>query len=335
MPSLREAQLRHAIYYTSVLREADNLFESGSNHIKVGVTMLDHEWENIRIGQGWSAANSLNSDIAAELCDDYPDAGAYCLDMRLPPQTRISWLENALSAAHKLGRLDSQALHLGNLGNAHLDLEQYNQAVQSYSEALGIHRARGDRRGESTMLNNLGNAYTRLDEIPKALELYQLASSIDREIGDRNGEGNDLGNLGTAYLLLGETKRAIEYFQQHLVIMRETGNLRGESAALGNLGIASKQMGNLREAILYYEQQLAIVQEIGDHQGEALTSWNLSLAYEAKGDLSKAFTFLNVYRNYQREIGLAIGEEDAARISRVRDHFESTNYRPRIRERNA
>ncbi len=57
-------------------------------------------------------------------------------------------------------------------------------------------------------------------------------------------------------------------------------------------------------------------------QGEALASWNLSLTYEAEGDLSKAVAFSDVYRRYQREIGLALSKEDAARIERLREYSE-------------
>ena len=50
MPSLREAQLRHAAYYLSVLRTVDGFYEQGDEPIQQALTILDSEWNNIATG---------------------------------------------------------------------------------------------------------------------------------------------------------------------------------------------------------------------------------------------------------------------------------------------
>jgi len=47
MPSVREAQLRHAAYYLSVLRTVEGFYEQGDEPIQQALTILDSEWNNI------------------------------------------------------------------------------------------------------------------------------------------------------------------------------------------------------------------------------------------------------------------------------------------------
>ena len=248
-PGEREgAQKRHAEHYKTVAAAADRLYIEGGDRIVQGLRLFDLEWGNVQVGQAWAAAHAGEDDRAAELCSDYPDAAAYCIDLRLHPREQIRWLETALSAARRLKKRDKEAFHLG----------------------------------------NLGIAYGNLGETRRAIEYFEQQVVVARETGDRRGEGNALGSLGIAYDDLGETRRAIEYSEQHLAIAREIGDRRGEGNAVGNLGVAYKNLGETRRAIEYYEQQLAITREIGDLRGEGNALWNSSLAFDKLGDRAEA-----------------------------------------------
>jgi tetratricopeptide (TPR) repeat protein len=174
MPSLRETHLRHAIYYESVLRAAEDLYEQGGNAILRGLALFDLEWLNIQTGQAWAAGHTGgvgDADEAAGLCSDYSGTGGYLLDLRQHPREQIRWREAGLAGARRLK----------------------------------------DRRAEGVHLGNLGNAYAALGDARKAIEFYEKARAIAVEIGDRPNEGNWLGNLGLAYLRLGEKQKASEY----------------------------------------------------------------------------------------------------------------------------
>src|SRR3989441_4614988 len=188
-------QRRHAEHYKDVTAAANKLYLQGGELQKNGLVLFDAEWANTQAGQAWAAAHATEDDAAAALCSAYPDAGAYCLNLRLHPREQIRWREAALAAARQLKNRAAEGFHLGNLGVAY--------------------RALGDYR--------------------RAIEYYEQHLQIAREIGDRGGEGGALGNLGVAYGALGESRRAIEYLEQALTILREIGNRGGEGSALGNL----------------------------------------------------------------------------------------------------
>ena len=257
-----QADHRHAAHYAEVARAAKQLYLQGGDAILRGLALFDLEWPSIQAGQAWAAAHADADDDAARLCNAYPDAALYCLNLRLHSTDWIEWLQAALSAARRLEDKSAQGTHLGNLGNAYSDLGQVERAIEYHQEALKISREIGDRRGEGSDLGNLGNAYSDLGQVERAIEYYEQALAIAREIGDRRGEGNHVGNLGTAYCHLGQMERAIEYYEQALAIAREIGDRRGEGIHLNNLGAAHRRLGNAQQARACLEEALAIFEDI-------------------------------------------------------------------------
>jgi len=302
------AQQKHAAHYETVLRATKELYKQGGEAITRGLALFDLEEKNIQAGQAWAEANAEKDDTAAQLCSDYPDAGAYVLNLRQHPRERIRWLESALAAARRLKRREAEGAHLGNLGLAYADLGETRKAIEYHEQALVIDREIGDRRGEGADLGNLGLAYAALGETRKAIEYHEQALVIDRGIGDRRGEGTALGNLGNAYYSLGETRKAIEYYEQHLTIAREIGDRRGEANALMNTGLAYANLGEARKAVGYHEQALYIFREISDRRGEGRVLGNLGSAYAALGATRKALEYQEQSAVVAREIGNKRGE---------------------------
>jgi tetratricopeptide (TPR) repeat protein len=258
------ASRRHALYFLSVLEQANNLYKQGGEAVVGGLALYDRERANIKAGQTWAEARTGQDERAAELCIEYPDAGAYVLDLRQHPRERIHWLEVMLAAARKLKWRGDEGTALGNLGIAYNDLGETRRAIEFHEQALVIEREIGYRRGEGTALGSLGIAYKNLGETRRAIEFYEQYLAIAREIGDRSGEGIALGNLGNAYAILGETRRAIEFYEQALVIVCEIGDRRGEGTDLWNLSLAVDELGDREKAIALAEASLKIREEIED-----------------------------------------------------------------------
>ncbi len=300
---LYDAHIRHAKYYLQVLKLANQLYLQGGDGVLSGLGVFDRDWENIRLGQDWTAQQSTKAKEAAEICAAYPNAGAYCLNLRLYPAQRITWLEASLEANQNLGNRKGEGVSLGNLGNAHAALGNLRKATQYYENALAIDHEIGDRVGEGADLHNLGLAYASLGDYQKAIEYYEQALTIDREVGEQRGEEAAIGNLGNAYAALGNLHKANELYEQALVIAREIGDRREEGNALGSLGLTHIDLGNVRKAIEFFEQALVIYREIGDRRGEGKALGNLGLSYSALGNVSKAIEFYEQSLIIARKIG--------------------------------
>jgi tetratricopeptide (TPR) repeat protein len=288
-PSKRtEIQIRHASHFMYLLAKAHELYLRGGESLKVGLRLFDTEWVNFSTGQAWAAAHASETDEAARLCRDYPNAGTCFLELRRHPRERIKWLEAALAAARRLNDRRAEGGHLGNLGIAYSSLGEYRRSIEYREKHLKIAREMRDRCGEGNALDNLGSAYFFLGEYRQAIEYYESGLGIAHETGDRRLQGGSLGGLGVAYSSLGEHRRAIEYHEQYLEIAREIGDRRGEATALDNLGCAYDSLGEYLRAIDYYEQSLEIARELGDQHGEGTAHWNIGWVLKKLGKRSQA-----------------------------------------------
>jgi tetratricopeptide (TPR) repeat protein len=339
---------RCSAHYQSVLHEADALYEQGGESLRRGLGLVDLEWRNIQEGQVWAATHVDDDHAARELCNSYPDAGKYVLELRQRPRERIRWSEAALTAAQKLNQRNAAVRHLVALGDSYNDLAEVNHAMGCYEQALEIAREACDRRGEAEALSglgaahylggglkracdlhrealelfsrvgprrreadslgNLGLAYFATGDLRNALVLFDQQLKAAREIGDRRGESQALGGLGTTHYAMGDTERAAELFNQQLTITREIGDRRGEASALGNLGSAYAALKRHRQAIAFHEQALLVAREIGDRRGEASALGGLGIAEYLDGNLSRSIELLNKQLRLASELGDRRGE---------------------------
>jgi tetratricopeptide (TPR) repeat protein len=311
-------QMRHATHYFNVLGECNEFYEKGGEAIKNGLTLFDAERRNIETGQERVCRHASVDDIAARLCNQYPDTGAYVLNLRQRPRERILWLEAALVAARQLKDRAAEGVHLCNLGNAYAGLGETRRAIDYNEQALVILRKIGDRRGEGNVLGSLGTFYRDLGETLHAIKFYEQRLAIAREIGDRRGEGVVLGNLGVAYGNLGETRRAIEFQEQRLVIAREFGDRGGESYALGNLGYAYLSLGETSQALGLFNEVLTVAREMGDWYSEGNSLYAISHALNALGDRAQAIAHAEAALEIFEQIESPRAEVVRAQLARWR-----------------
>jgi tetratricopeptide (TPR) repeat protein len=314
------AARRHAAHYERLARAARDLYLQGGKTLLRGLALFDLEWDNIQAGQTWAARHAEAYEAAANLCNVYPDAASYILELRQHPEERIEWLTAAAAAARHLGDREAEGVHLGNLGLAYRHLGQVEQAIEYHEQSLVIAREIGDRYGEGADLGNLGLAYSALGQVERAIEYYQEALVIAREIcaastqGSlewaiaRRGEGSIAGNLGLAYSDLGQVERATEYYWQALVIAREIGDRQNAGNQLGNLGNAYSDLGQVERAIEYYQEALVIAREIGGRRNEGIWLGNLGTAYHSLGQMERAIESYEAALVIARKIGDRHGE---------------------------
>ncbi len=316
------AQKAHSEYYLMQLGQADKLYQSAGEESRLGLRLLDLEWNNIRTGQIRAVMLFQKNHEAAGLCNSYPDFGAYCLDLRQNPTERVKWREAALPAAQYLKDHEAEAAHLTALGNAYRELGNPRYSIDLHEQALVIHRKLNNLQGESANLTSLGLAYLALGEAQRAVEFYDLALPIVLEIGDQQGECAVLCGLGNAHIVLEDFKGAISSYEQALGIGKKISNRSIEGKIAGNIGRAYWSAGEPQHAIGFLEQSMKISREIGDRQAEANAAWNLGSISLEKGDIAGT-GLMQILVDYKREIGHPDAERDAAHIEALRARIEN------------
>ncbi len=211
---------------------------------------------------------------------------------------------------------------------------QFPAALNSWQQALQIHRTIKNRQGEGAVLSLLGFAYRSMGNYAKAIEYSQQSLALARELKDRRGEGVALGNLGRAYRFLGNYAKAIDYAQQALAIARELKDREGEAVALTNLefasslpvvaqaidarqveadrlfrqGIQQNQTGQLPAALNSWQQALQIYRALKNRLGEGAALGNLGAAYSSLGNYAKAIEYSQQSLTIARELKDRKGE---------------------------
>jgi len=287
VPDLKTAAFRHAAHYLQVLDRLNDAFiQDGGNQAKI-LVQFDAELENARLAQHWLfqtsqtlSAEEIEGDrfnhAIVDLCNAYPDAAAYLLNAHLPPEERLRWVEQALSASQKLGNDRTSQAHLGNLGLAYSQQGELHQALSCFEQALALAEKLGDEAHQSAWLGDLGNIHAALGEHRQAIQYQEKALTLAKKSGHLRAEGHASGNLGVSYAALGQHQSAQRWYQQYLEIARQTGDQRDEGLALLNLGFTAFDLVQLDLAREYLQQSFEIAQDLGNDDLQSLALGGLA-----------------------------------------------------------
>ncbi|MEQ8542035.1 MAG: tetratricopeptide repeat protein [Coleofasciculus sp. D1-CHI-01] len=174
---------------------------------------------------------------------------------------------------------ETQADRLFQTGTEQFRQGQLKQALQTYQQALTIHREQGNSLQEAKTLNQLGEVYNGLSQYTQAQEVLQQALAIFRQQKHRLGEGLALNHLGESYRNLGQLQTALKHHEQALAILRELGNHTQEAATLHNIASVYEIQGQYENAIQFYEQALVIQRQEKDRLGEGRSLIGLGNTY--------------------------------------------------------
>lgn len=157
---------------------------------------------------------------------------------------------------------------LNALGSIHLEIGQYDKALETFEQAYSVTNSPGDRLGKAKTLENLGRAYQVTGDKRKALKQYQLALGELRSMGAWSRQVFVLNNLGRLTTDLGLNNRGLEYFQLAEGTLSNSGGV-GRVITYVNLGYYYSQRKDDAKAIDYLERALSWARSNGDRVGEA------------------------------------------------------------------
>jgi tetratricopeptide (TPR) repeat protein len=168
-----------------------------------------------------------------------------------------------LERAIALSNGQENALHdrghaLIGLGLVYQLLNEEQNALRSYEEALAIYRQERDRENEALALHNLGKIYDNKDDIEMAVRYYLQSLHINREIGAILGTADVLGSLASLYQASGNYKRARPMLKQALELYEAMGFREGQVDTLIDLGILARNSRHFRSAEKYMTRAIAV-----------------------------------------------------------------------------
>jgi tetratricopeptide (TPR) repeat protein len=104
-------------------------------------------------------------------------------------------------------------------GVAHLQLGDFREADDFFSQGLALYQELGDKRNTAAMFSNLGESARFRGDFSAAAKLYEQALALVRHIGNRDSETIYLSNLCGARLGLSQFKEAEEDIRQAIAMV--------------------------------------------------------------------------------------------------------------------
>ena len=154
---------------------------------------------------------------------------------------QVSFWDNSFTLfSHAIEVTQNNYIVHNNLGVAYDKLGRYQEAIESYKQAIRIEPDYADAH------NNLGITYGKLGRWQDAIESYKQAIRIEPDYAEAHY------NLGFAYDELGLYQDAIESYKQAIRIKPDLAE------AHYNLGVAYGKLGRYQDALESYKQAIRI-----------------------------------------------------------------------------
>ncbi len=250
-----------------------------------------------------SAGEAYRADILNQLADEMLATDA---------QASKGYAEQALAQARRLGQEKEQANALYHLGNALLNLDQYNEARDQLEEAGAAYQSLEDQTGVAKVLLNLSSVHESLGNLDDGLKAALSAlKDFDSGLGEVVDRARCYNQIGIIYYRLRQYDQAKTYWERALEIYVGSNKELSRSGVLNNLGVLAQDRGDYQEALRYFEETLAIAEKFKDKQGIADAYNNMAIAYFDLGQPDRCIDY------YQKALVLSTEMGDRFSISLI------------------
>ena len=197
-------------------------------------------------------------------------------------------MQKALGVARARDNKRFIAVAVNELGAIYLGSEQPQKALPLLKEAAGLFDSVDDMRGRAANKLFTGIADEMLGKPNDARREYAEALELFKRSGDDFFQAVVLNSRGTLELGNGQLDAALRDFTDALTFVKQHHDPYGEALVLGNVAAVYGYRGRIAEAIPLYNQQLSIAKETGARESECVALINLSQSYAVLGKSAEA-----------------------------------------------
>ncbi len=220
-------------------------------------------------------------------------------------QEALELFQKAIAFFQREEDLFSESRTLNLIGNTYQSLQQPEQAIDSYLNALKplsailiknsynspqtIEKIALD---EIVIFQNLADLHHRNGNTPQAIAFYEQALGRSQSLTVPTVKATVkvavLENLGRVYLGIGKFNESLSYLQQALDIHKQQKSEQLQSSLLSNIGFSYRQLGQTDKALDFYQQALKAARSQSDRLIEVTILNNIASVYRTQGNYSQA-----------------------------------------------
>ncbi|MEO3809171.1 BTAD domain-containing putative transcriptional regulator [Sphaerisporangium sp. B11E5] len=240
----------------------------------------------------------------------------------------------ALAAARRVGNCLGEATLLAAHGQICYEMDRFESAIASFSQALSLFVEAGDVRGQAVVLAGLGGACREPGRLREAVGHLTRSAEIFQALGDDAGIGQTARLAASVHLELGDYEALPSMLANALDAYRRAGSRRGEALTLRTIGLVHRATGDYARAEELSHRALLLFRKIGDPFMAAYATQALAKARIRLGTgdttstgLEEALRVCRAQRDRWGEalVRRTIGELHLAggRLEQARDHLEA------------
>lgn len=173
------------------------------------------------------------------------------------------------------------------------ELGRYADAIPYYQKALDIAERQRDSVAKADVLYHIGRMYEKIPKYDDAHSLYFRTLDIARNLADSTFISAAQEGIARVYGAEKRYDKALEYFGRSLVIQEIFQNQQNRSEILNEIGKIYLAMDSTRQAMANFDQALTIVEDIHDYKKQVETLMNIGHTYMAEGELDRALYHYN------------------------------------------
>jgi tetratricopeptide (TPR) repeat protein len=155
--------------------------------------------------------------------------------------------------------------------------------IETHTLAVSSARAIGDQRAEATTLNNLGIAHIDQGDHEQAANCYRTALELFELIGDQHGTSNCLVNQAWVHHYRGEHAAGLRDMWRALEFYQRQGAEGNAAITLRGIAVMQVESGAVRHAIRHIKQSLAAFRRLDMPLDEVMALNCLGKAYLTDG----------------------------------------------------
>ncbi len=181
------------------------------------------------------------------------------------------------------------AIALGNLGTAHVQRREWDEAILSFERSLIVfENLKIDNLAVAKMRRDMGDALAATGRPKAATEQYALALAQQEAASDKRAMALTLHAMGAAFRARARWAEGIAAFERSIALFEELGDQKNLAATLNRLGELHYERRDYEQAIATYRRDLKISESLNNQQVIAQTLNNLGLAYLAQKSFEQA-----------------------------------------------
>lgn len=275
MPTIYEAQFRHARRFLDALGQISQDYRNRTIDPATPIKMLELKWGQIVKAFEWAYEARGQIEEAQDICLLFPIVGKDILYIWLNPAEFIRWLEISIDAIR--------------------DKKNYNNTI-CVSDRLGdifSRFVRYPKESEMDLLLCIGISYKYLGKYDTALEYYENAYFIANKLGSTINKARILNSQALVYKQLGEYKKAKYYIEKAWKMAQKPGLEQLQALVAMDYGIIQFRLGNYEKALELYDLAEELSLRIGDASVLSKVRLNKAKVHEGMGRMDTAFKEYN------------------------------------------